>query len=94
MVAQALPGLSEPMPLGVLRVLQVPAGTFFQASLLPYIGFLFFLGYAPNNTPKQALFGFQFLLLFVLSTVFNGVVFGGLIVGVVALVRKRRKGKG
>ena len=27
-------------------------------------------------------------------TVFNGVVFGGLIVGVVALVRKRRKGKG
>ena len=30
----------------------------------------------------------------VLYTVFNGVVFGGLIVGVVALVRKRRKGKG
>jgi hypothetical protein len=50
------------------------AGTFFQASLLPYIGFLYFLGYAPNNTPKQALFGFQFLLLFVLSTVFTGIV--------------------
>ena len=30
----------------------------------------------------------------VLSTVFYGVVFGGLIVGVVALVRERRKGKG
>ncbi len=50
------------------------AGTFFQASLLPYVGFLYFLGYAPNNTPKQALFGFQFLLLFVLSTVFTGIV--------------------
>ena len=45
------------------------AGTFFQASLLPYIGFLYFLGYEKNNCPKQAYFGFQFLLLFVLSTV-------------------------
>lgn len=45
------------------------AGTFFMASLLPYIGFLYFLGYEKNNCPKQAYFGFQFLLLFVLSTV-------------------------
>lgn len=45
------------------------AGTFFQASLLPYIAFLYFLGYEKNNCPKQAYFGFQFLLLFVLSTV-------------------------
>lgn len=50
------------------------AGTFFQASLLPYVGFLYFLGYKPNNTPKVAYFGFQFLLLFVLSTVFTGIV--------------------
>jgi len=50
------------------------AGTFFQASLLPYIGFLYFLSYGPNKTPKQAIFGHQFLLLFVLSTVFTGIV--------------------
>lgn len=50
------------------------AGTFFQASLLPYVGFLYFIGYEGNNTPKQAYFGFQFLLLFVASTVFTGIV--------------------
>ena len=50
------------------------AGQFFQYSLLPYVLFLYFLGYEKNNTPKQAMFGFQFLLLFVLSTVFTGIV--------------------
>ena len=45
-----------------------------QASLLPYILFLYFLGYEGNRTPKMAQFGFQFLLLFVLSTVFTGIV--------------------
>jgi len=50
------------------------AGTFFQASLLPYVAFLYFLGYEKNNCPRQAYFGFQFLLLFVLSTVFTGIV--------------------
>ena len=50
------------------------AGQFFQFSLLPYLLFLYFLGYEGNNTPKQAMFGFQFLLLFVLSTVFTGIV--------------------
>ena len=50
------------------------AGTFFQASLLPYIVFLYFIGYEGNGTPRQAYFGFQFLLLFVLSTVFTGIV--------------------
>ena len=50
------------------------AGTFFQASLLPYVAFLYFLGYEGNKTPRQAFFGFQFLLLFVLSTVFTGIV--------------------
>lgn len=52
------------------------AGTFFMASLLPYLGFIYFLGYEKNRTPKVALFGHQFLLLFVLSTVFTGVVAG------------------
>jgi len=50
------------------------AGTFFQASLLPYVVFLYFLGYEKNNCPRVAYFGFQFLLLFVLSTVFTGIV--------------------
>ena len=50
------------------------AGTFFQASLLPYVVFLYFIGYEGNGTPRQAYFGFQFLLLFVLSTVFTGIV--------------------
>ena len=53
------------------------AGTFFQASLLPYLAFLYFLSYEKNQTPKLALFGHQFLLLFVLSTVFTGVVTKG-----------------
>jgi len=74
----------RPTPLPAARVAAAPtafadqagnlAGTFFQASLLPYIGFLYFLGYEPNKTPRQALFGFQFLLLFVASTVFTGIV--------------------
>ena len=50
------------------------AGLFFQASLLPYLGFLYFLGYHANRTPKQAQFGFTFLLLFVISTVATGIV--------------------
>lgn len=53
------------------------AGTFFQASLVPYLAFLYFLGYEKNQTPKVALFGHQFLLLFVLSTVFTGIVTKG-----------------
>jgi len=35
---------------------------------VPYLAFLYFLGYEKNQTPKVALFGHQFLLLFVLST--------------------------
>ena len=50
------------------------AGIFFQASLPSYLIFLYFLGYEKNRTPKVAMFGFQFLLLFVLSTVFTGIV--------------------
>uniref|UniRef100_A0A7S4BDR5 Ycf49-like protein n=1 Tax=Chrysotila carterae TaxID=13221 RepID=A0A7S4BDR5_CHRCT len=50
------------------------AGQFFQASLLPYLGFLYFMSYPKNRTPNTANFGFQFLLLFVLSTVATGIV--------------------
>lgn len=50
------------------------AGIFFQASLLPYLGFLYFLGYKGNRTPALGNFGWQFLLLFVLSTIPGGII--------------------
>ena len=50
------------------------AGQFFQFSLAPYLGFLYFLKYEKNGTPPTAFFGFQFLLLFVVSTVVTGIV--------------------
>ena len=53
------------------------AGIFFQGSLLPYLLFLYFLGYEKNRVPKASLFGAQFLLLFVISTVVTGIVTKG-----------------
>ena len=53
------------------------AGIFFQVSLLPYLAFLYFLGYDKNRVPKASLFGAQFLLLFVISTVITGIVTKG-----------------
>ena len=53
------------------------AGIFFQASLLPYLIFLYFLGYKGNRTPALGNFGFQFLLLFVLSTIPSGIISKG-----------------
>ena len=53
------------------------AGKLFPLSLPSYAIFLYFLSYKGNNTPKQAMFGFQFLLLFVASTVFTGIVTKG-----------------
>lgn len=50
------------------------AGIFFQASLLPYLVFLYFLQYKGNQTPALGNFGFQFLLLFVISTIPSGIV--------------------
>jgi hypothetical protein len=50
------------------------AGIFFQASLLPYLGFLYFLSFRGNRTPELGNFGWQFLLLFVLSTIPSGLV--------------------
>jgi hypothetical protein len=37
------------------------AGIFFPLSLPPYLAFLYWAGYAPNQMPKLALFGFQVL---------------------------------
>ena len=50
------------------------AGIFFQASLLPYLLFLYFLSFKANRIPDLGNFGFQFLLLFVLSTIPAGIV--------------------
>jgi hypothetical protein len=50
------------------------AGKFFQASLLPYLGFLFFLKSNGKQTPAMSFFGFQFLLLFVLATIPTGII--------------------
>jgi hypothetical protein len=50
------------------------AGKFFQASLLPYLGFLYFLKNNGKQTPAMSFFGFQFLLLFVLATIPTGII--------------------
>ncbi|KAL3909487.1 MAG: hypothetical protein SGILL_008069 [Bacillariaceae sp.] len=50
------------------------AGTFFQASLLPYLLFLYFLSFRANRIPDVANYGFQFILLFVISTIPAGII--------------------
>merc|ERR1711865_1246313 len=53
------------------------AGIFFQASLLPYLFFLYFLSFKGNRTPALGNFGFQFLLLFVCATIPGGIITKG-----------------
>ena len=50
------------------------AGIFFQASLLPYLLFLYFLSFRANRINNIGNFGFQFILLFVLSTIPAGII--------------------
>jgi len=50
------------------------AGIFFQASLLPYLLFLYFLSFRANRIPEVGNFGFQFVLLFVISTIPSGII--------------------
>lgn len=50
------------------------AGIFFQASLLPYLLFLYFLSFRANRIPALGNFGFQFVLLFVMSTIPTGII--------------------
>jgi len=50
------------------------AGIFFQASLLPYLLFLYFLSFKANRISPLGNFGFQFVLLFVLSTIPSGII--------------------
>ncbi len=50
------------------------AGVFFQASLLPYLLFLYFLQFRGNRLNDTANLGFQYVLLFVISTIPSGIV--------------------
>jgi Protein of unknown function (DUF3593) len=50
------------------------AGIFFQASLLPYLLFLYWLGFKANRISDLGNFGFQFVLLFVISTIPSGII--------------------
>jgi hypothetical protein len=50
------------------------AGIFFQASLLPYLVFLYFLSFRGNRVPDLGNYGFQFLLFFVLATIPSGII--------------------
>lgn len=50
------------------------AGIFFQASLLPYLLFLYFLSFRANRVPDIGNFGFQFVLIFVLATIPSGII--------------------
>lgn len=50
------------------------AGIFFQASLLPYLLFLYFLSFRANRISDLGNFGFQFILLFVISTIPSGIL--------------------
>jgi hypothetical protein len=50
------------------------AGIFFQASLLPYLLFLYFLSFRGNRISDLGNFGFQYILLFVISTIPAGII--------------------
>ncbi|CAJ1958512.1 unnamed protein product [Cylindrotheca closterium] len=50
------------------------AGIFFQSSLLPYLAFLYFLSFKENRIPDVGNFGFQFILIFVISTIPSGII--------------------
>lgn len=50
------------------------AGIFFQASLLPYLIFIYFLQFRGNRLNGLSNFGFQYVLLFVLATIPSGII--------------------
>lgn len=50
------------------------AAELFQASLLPYLAFLWLLSRPETKTPKGGTFGFAFLLVFVVATIPAGIL--------------------
>ena len=65
---------SNPMLLAFSDQGQNLAGIFFQASLLPYLAFLYFLSFRGNRIPALGNFGFQFVLIFVAATIPSGII--------------------
>ena len=63
------------------------APIFFQASLVPYLLFLYFLSYRGNHIPSLANFGFQFVLIFVFGTVVAGILAKTMFASTLANVR-------
>lgn len=53
---------------------QNAAGIFFQASLIPYCLFLYFIGFRGNRIPEITNFGFQAVLIFVFTTIPSGII--------------------
>ena len=69
-----LPNGAETLLISFADQGQNAAGIFFQASLLPYLLFLYFLSFRGNRLSDLGNFGFQFVLLFVLSTIPSGII--------------------
>lgn len=57
----------------VTSVTSDTAAELFQASLLPYLAFLWFLSRKETKTPEGGTFGFAFLLVFVVATIPAGI---------------------
>jgi hypothetical protein len=73
-IASAASSCSSSLLLSFTDQGQNLAGLFFQASLLPYLLFLYFLSFRGNRLSELTQFGFQFILIFVLSTIPAGIV--------------------
>ena len=72
--AGAARGPAEVAAVGFADQMNNAAGPLFQASLLPYLAFLAFVGHGPNRLPPLALFAFRFLLVFVVATIVASIV--------------------
>ncbi|CAM9827915.1 unnamed protein product [Choristocarpus tenellus] len=61
-------------PWSITTVTSDLSAEIFQASLLPYLSFLFFLSRPESQTPKGGTFAFAFLLVFVVATIPAGIL--------------------
>ena len=63
---------SHVIPSERLAFVQTLASNLFASSIIPYAGFLFYLQKS-KRAPKLMMFGFYFLLVFVLATIIAGI---------------------
>ncbi|CAM9823997.1 unnamed protein product, partial [Laminaria digitata] len=68
-----VPGVGDVSAWSVTSLTSDLAADLFQASLLPYLAFLFFLSRKETKTPEGGTFGFAFLLVFVAATIPAGI---------------------